>query len=997
MTTLGDADSFFDFDGDRDQKPALKGEYNRGSTPPSWLKSSPHPPNSDSKHSKKSDPSSSSPVHSRPSTSGNFTAESDAMSRRKDSPYSNSYGSRSRSRSRSPSYRRSTRGKSRSRSRSPSYSDSFDSEDSRQDSRRASPVRTKKSTRGRNTTTTNRNSHSNTSKDSRSSYRSYATTYTRSTKILKKAPPKKKGGRGGRSQSVSTVQQSPRSTEVTRRMLSAKGHTINRLRSDFDELQRKYDDAVRELKLVKQLQRRQEVALSKFEDSEEQLPQLLRNHAAEVDSLRERLRRAQDKERERDRRLKERNEEINRLTDEVKKLRRISEDKHLLDRDKLQRKVDRLTDSVDEKDKKIQELERYVDHMKKNHRHETDQTRHQDKELRRRVIQLDEENQSLKYQLREKEKELDIRNIYSNRIMKPHGKLNSISPPPIRPLKQTRATSNDDLKKTKQTPHPPPAKRSSSAEEKRKSDPEPSPRAKPVKAEEKKVAPPPPKRELSEHEKILLELDAGSKPLSQPPNKEVDILKQLDAGIKKRERADEDAGRRREREALEEKRRLEREEEERRRAEEEKRKQREKEEEERKRREENERNAHETDTFKPSFTSSQRDSPDAPYRPSFSNNAKNSGVAGGQKPVFGAALNRAGGEKDSFGTGVGRRGEDKKPLWLMSDSAGPKQGTATVIFGERERKQKEEEAAHKKSSTFVTTNNAPKTPTFDDDDDDSDEADIPFFGSKPKAPAPSKASNSFAVNSVRDLQRYSSNRAGSAGKPDSREDDERRRKEEEEEMANQRRKQKEESERLAEERRKKDLLLAKMKEIDTGKPDSRGSKKEYKFPPPVENLHNGKPSHPDLLGSPSSGGKQRKAAEESSTFGGYAPSFGRRAAAGDKPAAKKGGLFDDDDDDDFFSTPKVNQSDKKADLISNLFSGSDSPNAPASKNRSSLEGTVFSTSTKAKPVADSAALPWEKTTPKGPISQPNKPNGISVNVPNSSFDDFDDDIEEVIL
>ncbi|XP_071509172.1 uncharacterized protein [Diadema antillarum] len=906
MTALGDADSFFDFDGDRDQKPALKGEYNRGSTPPSWLKSSPHPPNSDSKHSKKSDPSSSSPVHSRPSTSGNFTAESDAMSRRKDSPYSNSYGSRSRSRSRSPSYRRSTRGKSRSRSRSPSYSDSFDSEDSRQDSRRASPVRTKKSTRGRNTTTTNRNSHSNTSKDSRSSYRSYATTYTRSTKILKKAPPKKKGGRGGRSQSVSTVQQSPRSTEVTRRMLSAKGHTINRLRSDFDELQRKYDDAVRELKLVKQLQRRQEVALSKFEDSEEQLPQLLRNHAAEVDSLRERLRRAQDKERERDRRLKERNEEINRLTDEVKKLRRISEDKHLLDRDKLQRKVDRLTDSVDEKDKKIQELERYVDHMKKNHRHETDQTRHQDKELRRRVIQLDEENQSLKYQLREKEKELDIRNIYSNRIMKPHGKLNSISPPPIRPLKQTRATSNDDLKKTKQTPHPPPAKRSSSAEEKRKSDPEPSPRAaKPVRAEEKKAAPPPPKRELSEHEKILLELDAGSKPLSQPPNKEVDILKQLDAGIKKRERADEDAGRRREREALEEKRRLEREEEERRRAEEEKRKQREKEEEERRRREENERK-------------------------------------------------------------------------------------------ERERKQKEEEAAHKKSSTFITNNNAPKTPTFDDDDD-SDEADIPFFGSKPKAPAPSKPSNGFAVNSVRDLQKYSSTRAGSAGKPDSREDDERRRKEEEEEMANQRRKQKEESERLAEERRKKDLLLAKMKEIDTGKPDSRGSKKEYKFPPPVENLHNGKPSHPDLLGSPSSGGKQRKAADESSTFGGYAPSFGRRAAAGDKPAAKKGGLFDDDDDDDFFSTPKVNQSDKKADLISNLFSGSDSPNAPASKNRSSLEGTVFSTSTKAKPVADSAALPWEKTTPKGPISQPNKPNGISVNVPNSSFDDFDDDIEEVIL
>ena len=169
-----------------------------------------------------------------------------------------------------------------------------------------------------------------------------------------KLGPTKNGGRGrGRSQSVSTLQQSPRNSQVTQRMLSAKGHTINRLRSEVDELRHKYDDAIRENKLMKQLHRRQELALARFEDKDEELPTLLRSHAAEVDNLRERLRRTQDREKDKDRRLKDKNEELNKVNDELSKLRRLAEDKHLLDRDKLQRKVDKLQDSESAKEKRI--------------------------------------------------------------------------------------------------------------------------------------------------------------------------------------------------------------------------------------------------------------------------------------------------------------------------------------------------------------------------------------------------------------------------------------------------------------------------------------------------------------------------------------------------------------------------------------------------------------------------------------------------------------------
>nr|XP_054753217.1 apical junction molecule-like isoform X2 [Lytechinus pictus] len=935
-------DSFFDSDGDKEEPFTLKGEYHRGVTPPTQFSNSPHDdkPDSGSRKTGKA-----SPHHSRSSTSGNFTGESDTMSNKRDS--SGSYHDRSRSRSRSPSasYRR-------SRSRTPDYSDSFDSEDSMQDSRRASPARNKKSTRRTTANASTSRYSSGTSKDSRSTYRSYGSSYTtRTTKpSVKKGAPKKKGA--GRSQSVTGLQQSPRSTEVTRRMLSAKGHTINKLRSDFDDLRRKYDDAIRENKLMKQLQRRQEAALAKFEDKDEELPQLLRSHAAEVDNLRERLRRTQDREKDKDRRLKDKNEELNRLNDEVKKLRHLAENNHLLDRDKLQRKVDKLHDNLDEKERRVTELEKHIENVKKNVKHDSEQWKQREREYRARVSYLEDENQTIKFQLKEKEKELEIRNIYSNRVMKPPAKLNATFDSSPRPLAQTRATSNDDIKNSKPKPT---IKRSSSAEEKRKVDHTPRAPEPEVKQEEKKVSPRKEKKkekELSEHEKILMDLDGGFKPAPPKAGKDDDVLKDLDIEIKKRERQEEEKRR------AEERRKREKEEEEKRRKDEEKERRRriEQEEEERKKKEEEERKGQlsffsgpknpyqssktkaKTSAFEPYFPSnkiksnantskalgSNSSNETGSYKPSFANSSKPRVIdppieTDSYKPSFlpstSTSSNREEVAKKEFGGGgrLGRQ-EEKKPFWLRTDERKDSPRRTRDISLERERKQKEEE-----------------------------------------------------------------------------------RKREEEDLASQRKKQKEESERLAEERRKKDLLLAKMKEIDN-KPESRGSKKEYKFTQPIENLHNGKPSHPDLLGSPQSTPKKKPAADSDTSFGGYAPSFGRRAAAGDKSPIKKGGLFEDNDDDsdDIFATPKPKQADKSKDLRSNFFS--DNKSTTPNKGRNSFEGSIFSTSTKAKPVADSTTLPWEKKTQQGSLfNQSNKPNGLTVNVPKSSFDDFDDDIEEVIL
>ena len=223
-------------------------------------------------------------------------------------------------------------------------------------------------------------------------------------------------------------------------------------------------------------------------------------------------------------------------------------------------------------------------------------------------------------------------------------------------------------------------------------------------------------------------------------------------------------------------------------------------------------------------------------------------------------------------------------------------------------------------------------------------------------------------------------------------------------------KEKEEQEaREAEERRKKDLLLSRMREIDDGqKPGSGRSQKLYNHTDPVKNMHNGLPSHPDVSV------KSRRKSKDSDelTFGGYAPTFASSTAA--KPAAKgpvkkKNPFFDNDHDDNdsdsgFKLSPKHSPQRvaKKNNLMADLFgSGSEKSENPS---RSSFgEDNIFSSSTKAKPVADSGVYPWEKKVTVGQGGA-NKPNGGMAGagqkkpVAVSSFsDDFDDDIEEMTL
>lgn len=230
----------------------------------------------------------------------------------------------------------------------------------------------------------------------------------------------------------------------------------------------------------------------------------------------------------------------------------------------------------------------------------------------------------------------------------------------------------------------------------------------------------------------------------------------------------------------------------------------------------------------------------------------------------------------------------------------------------------------------------------------------------------------------------------------------------------------------AEERRKKDELLAKMRQIDDGgKPDSGRSRKSYSHTDPVKNMHNGLPSHPDGTNKP-----RKNSSDDDLTFGSYAPSFtvsgGPKTASNKSTPKKKNPFFDNDDASDggFGGSPKqspkrVAAGAKKTNLMADLFGTgssdkSDNPSSNSEKSdfpsRSSFgEDNIFSSTTKAKPLADTGSYPWEKKVTASEGNNNNKPpvqNGgggafggqkSSGRGVTSFSDDFDDDLEEMTL
>ncbi|KAF4794735.1 LCA5, lebercilin [Turdus rufiventris] len=238
-------------------------------------------------------------------------------------------------------------------------------------------------------------------------------------KLDSKYAPSKRGTRWGfRSQSLTRDSPAKDIDLVTKRVLSARLLKINELRNELTELHIKLDELQKENRALKRLQHRQEKALNKFEDTENEISQLLARHNNEIRILRERLRKSQERERATERRLKDTEDELYRKKTVLQKLKKLSADKHLAERDDLAKKLALAESKLEDREKRIKDLERNLELSGSSFQRELQSKKKKLYEAQEENRVLQEEMKELNQKLKEKERELEAKNIYANRMLK---------------------------------------------------------------------------------------------------------------------------------------------------------------------------------------------------------------------------------------------------------------------------------------------------------------------------------------------------------------------------------------------------------------------------------------------------------------------------------------------------------------------------------------------------------------------------------------------------
>ncbi|NWY71212.1 LCA5 protein, partial [Erithacus rubecula] len=265
--------------------------------------------------------------------------------------------------------------------------------------------------------------------------------YQATKKLDSKYAPSKRGTRWGfRSQSLTRDSPAKDIDLVTKRVLSARLLKINELRNELTELHIKLDELQKENRALKRLQHRQEKALNKFEDTENEISQLLARHNNEIRILRERLRKSQERERATERRLKDTEDELYRKKNVLQKLKKLSADKHLAERDDLAKKLALAESKLEDREKRIKDLERNLELSGSSFQRELQSKKKKLYEAQEENRILQEEIKELNQKLKEKERELEAKNIYANRMLKS-------SPKKDTDIVQRKKANNQNIKK----------------------------------------------------------------------------------------------------------------------------------------------------------------------------------------------------------------------------------------------------------------------------------------------------------------------------------------------------------------------------------------------------------------------------------------------------------------------------------------------------------------------------------------------------------------------
>ncbi|KAM9390040.1 lebercilin-like protein [Phaethornis superciliosus] len=211
---------------------------------------------------------------------------------------------------------------------------------------------------------------------------------------------------------------SQKKNTVAQRISSARLHKIKELKNEIFDLQHKLEASSLENRFLKELECRHMKAIDSYENSESSLPDLLTNHYNEVRDLRELLRMSQKKERNTSRKLRKVEAELQKAKDACQTLHMLSEDKALEEREELDYRLSVFREKMEENDKRIQSLEKQLE--LNNNTFSRLLANVNRKALEAGIItkNLQMEINSLHHKIKEKNRQLSVKNIYANRMPK---------------------------------------------------------------------------------------------------------------------------------------------------------------------------------------------------------------------------------------------------------------------------------------------------------------------------------------------------------------------------------------------------------------------------------------------------------------------------------------------------------------------------------------------------------------------------------------------------
>lgn len=229
------------------------------------------------------------------------------------------------------------------------------------------------------------------------------------------------------------VKHAPKDSSLLEKASTQRRFKVNELHNDIQVLQQKLKELSSENKLLKRTQRRQSIALKRYEGHEGELPTLIRSHEEEVRALKEQLRKVNEKYRVTDRRLRDKSSELERTRMQLQRLQALVREQNLEERTTLSKKVETLQLEILLKENKVKDLQHHVELTDKNYKHQLSIEFARHKETKKQVSELQCRIERLTNQLKDKERELDVRNIYSIRGKSPK---NLLAPPSASPPRQ---------------------------------------------------------------------------------------------------------------------------------------------------------------------------------------------------------------------------------------------------------------------------------------------------------------------------------------------------------------------------------------------------------------------------------------------------------------------------------------------------------------------------------------------------------------------------------